>query len=116
MDIEVVRCYREQPDNTEIVQMLYSQYKKHYADCRTVSGSYDSRWKTIKVYVPEGRMKPSGVRGQRYGYFLCKATDGKRVFEITYKAITAENADKRHLKYCKEHGYKPVPLETQTTL
>lgn len=116
MDIEIVRRFYENvPPNSEIVQMKYSSYKKHYSDCKTVSGSYDSELKTIKVYIPNGRMKPSGVRGERYHYIKCKATDGQRVFEITYKAITAENAEKQHRKWCKKFGYTPVPFETPTT-
>lgn len=47
--------------------MKYSRYKQCYADCRTVPGSYDADLKTINVYVPEGRMKPSGCGGVASG-------------------------------------------------
>lgn len=87
-------------------RMLYRQYKQHYSDCRTVPGSYDSYEKTVEVIIPEGREKPSGVRGQKYHYFKLWAEDetGKRV-QIPYKAITAGNALKQHILFCKQNGY-----------
>ena len=44
-----------------IKRMRYSQYKEHYADCRTVPGTYDKINRSIEVVIPDGRMKPSGV-------------------------------------------------------
>ena len=50
-------------------RMHYSQYKNHYSDCQTVPGSYDKVTKSVEVILPEGRVKPSGVRGKRFhGY------------------------------------------------
>ena len=81
-------------------RMKYSQYKKHYADCKTVPGTYDTIEKSIIVLIPEGRMKKSGVRGQRYNYYrfsgIDKKTGGK--VETTIKAITGENAVKQLLR------------------
>ena len=77
--------------------MLYRRYKTSYADCQTVPGSYDKCTKTIVVIIPEGRMKKSGVRGQRYNYYRVSGTDrmgGKRV-EVVIKAICIENAIKQ---------------------
>ena len=36
----------------EEVEMLYSNYKNNYAECKTLSGSYDKKAKTIVVLVP----------------------------------------------------------------
>ena len=58
-------------------RMKYSQYKKHYADCKTVPGTYDTIEKSIIVLIPEGRMKNSGVRGQRYNYYRFSGIDKK---------------------------------------
>lgn len=35
------------------VRMHYSEYKNKYAECKTEYNSYDSKDKTIVVYVPE---------------------------------------------------------------
>lgn len=81
-------------------RMKYSQYKKHYADCKTVPGTYDTIEKSIIVLIPEGRMKKSGVRGQRYNYYRFFGIDkktGEKV-ETTIKAITGENAIKQLLR------------------
>ena len=56
-------------------RMKYSQYKKHYADCKTVPGTYDTIEKSIIVLIPEGRMKKSGVRGQRDNYYRFSGID-----------------------------------------
>lgn len=81
-------------------RMKYSQYKKHYADCKTVPGTYDTIEKSIIVLIPEGRMKKSGVRGQRYNYYRFSGIDkktGEKV-ETTVKAITGENAIKQLIR------------------
>ena len=52
----------------ETKRMRYAQYKKHYADCKTVPGSYDKADRTIEVLLPEGRVKPSGVRGEHFRF------------------------------------------------
>jgi len=44
-------------------RMFYGTYKKHYADCETLPGSYDKITKSIIVLIPDGRMKKSGTRG-----------------------------------------------------
>ena len=81
-------------------RMKYSQYKKHYADCKTVPGTYDMIEKSIIVLIPDGRMKKSGVRGQRYNYYRFSGIDkknGEKV-EATVKAITGENAIKQLIR------------------
>ena len=92
--------------------MYYGQYKKHYADCETVPGSYDKQTKSIEVIIPDGRMKASGVRGKRFHGYQIGLTDknGKHYY-CTYKAISEENAMKRHVEWCKENGWIPGEVE-----
>lgn len=77
--------------------MKYSRYKKHYADCEVVPGTYDKISRTIKVLVPENRKKPSGTRGQRYIYptFHGVEKGTGRPVSLTVKAICRDNAIKR---------------------
>ena len=42
----------------EEIKMAYRDYKRHYANCETVRGSYDARNKTIVVNVPASMMQP----------------------------------------------------------
>ncbi len=83
-----------------IERMPYKQYKDHYADCETVENSFQRSERTgvctIEVIIREGRLKPSGVRGEqfhRYAY-LVKDADGKKIRTV-YKAVCADNAEKR---------------------
>ena len=89
-------------------RMHYSQYKNHYADCATVPGSYDKTTHTIEVLLPEGRVKPSGVRGKRFHGYQIGLTDkdGKHGY-CTYRAVSEENAMKRHIEWCNENGWTP---------
>ena len=53
-------CYRkEKYGETEEVEMSYREYKENYADCKTKSGSYDKKYKTIVVYVPTTPAAPA---------------------------------------------------------
>ena len=90
-------------------RMLYRRYKKHFSDCKTVPGSYNELDKTVAVILPEGRVKPSGVRGQRFsGYQLYfRDITGERRY-CTYRATCLSNAEKQHKKYCKKNGWVPI--------
>ena len=92
----------------ETKRMRYAQYKKHYADCETVPGSYNAADKTIEVLLPEGRVKPSGVRGEHFHNYQCWFIDhdGKKKY-LSYRAVSYENALKQHLPWCKENGWTP---------
>lgn len=79
-----------------IEKMPYRQYKKHYADCETIAGSYNSEYRTIKVIVRKGRMKPSGVRGEHFSGYVFETDDGSRT--LAYRAVSEENARKQMLK------------------
>lgn len=39
-------------------RMAYRDYKRHYADCETVHGSYDATSKTVVVLVPAEMLQP----------------------------------------------------------
>lgn len=99
---------RVAPPFGEHVLMKYSAYKQHYADCRTVPGTYDASSKTVEVIVPEGRMKPSGVRGERFHeYRFWYTRNGGQPCEMYLRAVKVENAERRFLKRCKEEGLTP---------
>lgn len=93
------------------MRMSYRQYKTHYSDCK--AHDYDPIEKTIEVDIPYGRLKASGTRGKKYDTYILKATDGENVFVCDYRAITFENAEKQHVKYCKENFYTPVSMDTE---
>lgn len=49
-------CYKAQKEaelakTHEIREMHYAEYKKNYSECKTVSGSYDAKTNTIKVFI-----------------------------------------------------------------
>lgn len=73
--------------------MPYKQYKEHYNDCETVAGSYDRG--TIDVIIRNGRLKNSGVRGQRFAGYVLKSDRGRKT---SYRAVSEENALKRARK------------------
>ena len=82
------------------VTMRYSNYKKHYADCKTVYGSYNENLKTIIVLVPDGRMKNSGVRGEKFRtVWLMVGHDADHMFRQGFRAVCCENAIKQAKKY-----------------
>lgn len=83
--------------------MLYRYYKKSYADCEIIQGSYDKETKSIIVRIPDGRKKESGVRGKTYRYFHFDGIEngtGRKV-AMTIKAIHLENAIKRLPNNCE---------------
>lgn len=79
------------------IRMSYRKYKQAYSDCKTVPGSYDAGAKTILVLIPEGRMKKSGVRGEKFKYMRFTGTDtetGKNV-SVIIKAINVDTATRQ---------------------
>ena len=94
-------------DGDQILTMPYRAYKKHHADCETVTGSFDASNEraTIAVIIRAGRMVNSGVRGHRFStyIFLNKTTEKK----VCFYAVSEENA----LKQAKKEGYDISVLE-----
>jgi hypothetical protein len=86
--------------------MTYRMYKTSYPDCETVRGSYDASSKQITVLIPEGRMKPSGVRGERFRtIWLHVGKDADHVYEQGFRAVCETNAIRQAVKlypYCEE--------------
>ena len=80
-----------------IITMKYSRYKSAYSDCKTVLGTYNKWSKTIDVDIPEGRMKPSGTRGQRYRYMWFDGKDLKTgcPVRVCIKAVSVQNVLKQ---------------------
>lgn len=80
----------------ELMEMTYSNYKKHYADCETLAGSFEiAGCAYITVIVRSGRLVNSGTRGRHFDYYEVRGVNGK--LEI-YKAISEETAERRFLK------------------
>ena len=78
-------------EGDKVIRMPYRQYKQHYADCKTVPGSFDERG-YIEVVILAGRMVNSGVRGRHFYDFVVNFTDGNHV---VYKAVCKDNAIRR---------------------
>ena len=78
-------------------RMLYRRFKNSFADCETIPGSYDKATKTIVVLLPNGRLKPSGVRGQCFHYMEFTGVENATGREVrcTIKATCRDNAIKR---------------------
>lgn len=83
-------------ENDMIYEMPYRQYKEHYSDCETLSGSYykeNANSKAIiSVIIRDGRLKASGTRFKHYSGYEFEDENGERV---CYRAINEENALKR---------------------
>lgn len=81
--------------------MTYRKYKTAYADCKNL-GDYNPVTKMITVIIPDGRMKKSGVRGERFcTIYLKVSVDGSKPFEQGFRAISHENA----VKQARKQGY-----------
>lgn len=94
-------------------KMPYKQYKEHYSDCETLAGSFERNEhtgdSTIKVIIREGRLKASGVRGQKFSTFLFKRKEnGKEIVRSIY-AVSYQNAYKNLVK---ENGDANWELES----
>lgn len=83
-------------DTDKVWKMTYKNYKMHYADCEIVPGSFvegtNNTVATVKVIIPEGRVKKSGVRGQRFAGYEFTNELGEKV---VYRAVCESNAEKR---------------------
>ena len=89
-------------DGDQILEMPYKQYKEHYSDCETVKGSFFRDEFTgeskIKVIIRNGRMKASGVRGQKFMYYIFNGTENGRLHTFCAWAVCEENARKQLTK------------------
>lgn len=89
-------------DGDQILEMPYKQYKEHYSDCETVKGSFFRDEHTgdslIKVIVRNGRMKASGVRGQKFMNYIFNGTENGKTFTFCAWAVSEANARKQMTK------------------
>lgn len=97
---EIMKQMRDEQEATigekDIVwRMPYRQYKDHYADCETIVGSYDRDERKIAVIIREGRLVPSGTRGERFYRFIIEDADG---VHHGYRAVSEQNALKQFAK------------------
>lgn len=93
-------------DGDIIWEMPYKQYKDHYSDCETVTGSFrrsKGGHSYISVIVRNGRLKASGVRGESFQGYELTNESGEI---ITYRAVCEENALRRANKEFPEHTWK----------
>ena len=90
-------------DGDFVYEMPYRQFKLHYADCETLSGSYNNETSTIGVIIREGRLKNSGVRFQKFNTYKFVSEDGKRI-QCRY-AVSEENARRRIEKELPEYSW-----------
>lgn len=94
-------------------EMPYKQYKEHYADCETVSGSFDKEERTIRVIIRKGRMKNSGVRGKHFSGY--EFTDNKGAL-VCYRAVSEENALKQLKKdFPNSDGWECIHIYPHTS-
>lgn len=86
-------------EGDRIIQMPYKQYKEHYSDCETVKGSFfrdeHNGNSFIKVIIRNGRMKASGVRGQRFMNYTFNGIENGKVSTFSAYAVSEENAMKQ---------------------
>ena len=97
-------------DGDFVWNMPYRQYKKHYADCETLAGSYEAhenRSATISVIVRKGRLKASGVRGEHFSGYELQNSKGHK---MTCRAVSEENALKRAFKEYPTEDWKCVKI------
>lgn len=93
-----------------IWEMPYRQYKKHYADCETVIGSYkcdEYEPARIKVIIRNGRLKASGVRGCHFSGYMLQNSKGE---QMVYRAVSEENALKRASKAYPDETWECVKI------
>lgn len=83
-------------DGDFIERMLYSRYKKHYADCEVLEGSYNKpdeyTHPTVEVIIRNGRLKNNGVRGQQFKGYVFVSLDN---IQASYRAVSETNARKQ---------------------
>lgn len=100
-------CYQaEQYKDCDEVEMTYSEYKRNYANCKTKSGSYDAKNKTIVVYVPrqEQETKPDTdtIEGRKTAIQKVAEETGLP-YEALEKIFLVVNAD-QYIKQTEAHA------------
>lgn len=91
------------------VRMPYWEYKKKWADHKTVPGSYDCKDKTIEVCFSTEEMKAKTNYGNRYelwSYYFRFGGVEKGISPVCeFKAKNEKNAEKNAKTYARRNGY-----------
>lgn len=97
-------CYKAQKESEashgcDEIRMSYRDYKNEHSSCKTKSGSYDSKSKTIVVYVPKSKKTSTKILPSKSEIFkaahnIARAlkdaypdTDYRTNFSLTLKEI-----------------------------
>jgi hypothetical protein len=100
-------CYQaEQYKDCDEVEMTYAEYKRNYADCKTKSGSYDAKSKTIIVYVPktppEEKPETDTIEGRKAAIKKVAEETGLPI-EVLEKIFMVFDAE-QYLKQAEAHA------------
>ena len=91
------------------LRLPYWEYKKKWADHKTVPGSYDTKEKTIEVYFTNEEMKAKTNLGNRYEiwtyYFRFGGVEKWFNPIMEFKAKNMENAVRNAKAYARQNGY-----------
>jgi hypothetical protein len=86
--------------------MTYAEYKRNYADCKTKSGSYDAKSKTIIVYVPktppEEKPETDTIEGRKAAIKKVAEETGLPI-EVLEKIFMVFDAE-QYLKQAEAHA------------
>lgn len=96
-------CYlADQNKDCDEVEMTYAEYKNSYADCKTKSGSYDKKNKTIIVYVPRA-VKETDTAEDRETTIEKVAAETDLPAEALKKIFMVVDAE-QYLRQAEEHA------------
>lgn len=98
-------CYQaEQYKDCDEVEMTYAEYKKNYANCKTKSGSYDKKNKTIIVYIPKAASEADTDTAEERETVIEKvAAETELPAETLKKIFMVIDAD-QYLKQAETHA------------
>lgn len=101
------KCYEsEKYADYDEIEMSYAEYKRNYADCKTKSGSYDAKSKTIIVYVPktppEEKPETDSLEGRKAAIKKVAEETGLPV-EALKKIFMVVDAE-QYLRQAEEHA------------
>lgn len=94
------------------IRVKYADYKQKYSKNKTVTGSYDSRTKTIEVYFTKEEIDKLNNLGNNYRQksfdFILKNLETQKIIAGMFSAKTLENATKNAKKWCKLNNYELI--------
>jgi len=97
-------CYEtEKYSNYEEIEMSYAEYKKYYSYCKTKTGSYDKKNKTIIVYVPKEYQFNTDTINGRIDAIKKVANETELPYEALENIFFNLDTD-QYLKYIEENA------------